>query len=104
MKMVRRIDVLRVGDKIELFGFGCVNPGGSGWDGRLRHGFAEVTGFTGFDAVSEHGSALCYGDSGGPAFMNGELVSINSKGDISSTNYTARLDTEESQSFIKSME
>jgi Trypsin len=101
-KVVSKVDVLKEDSEIEIWGYGCTLPGGRGHDGKLRKGKATVTGFTGYDAVSSNGSALCFGDSGGPAFLGDVLVSINSKGNIRDTNYTARLDTQESQDFLNS--
>lgn len=89
---------LKRGDKIRIVGYGCTRPGGGGGnDGTLRVGDAEVTGFSGHDIVSE-GAGLCFGDSGGPAYqiMADNFtevhiqVSVNSKGNIRDTNYTAR--------------
>lgn len=87
------------GEEITIVGYGCVRPGGGGGnDGTLRVGDARVTGFSGHDIVSR-GAGLCFGDSGGPAYVKlvdafGEKhvqVSVNSKGDIRSTNYTAKV-------------
>ncbi len=97
------------GTEITLLGYGCTNPitGTGGNDGILRIGKSVITGFSGFDMVSRTpgGAALCYGDSGGPAFVgqpdNYQLLGINSKGNISDTNYNARLDRAESQDFLK---
>jgi secreted trypsin-like serine protease len=50
------------------------------------------------------GSAgTCYGDSGGPQFLDGVLVSITVTGDIlcKSTNVVQRLDTELAQQFLQ---
>lgn len=96
------------GTEITLLGYGCINVGGGGGnDGILRIGKSVITGFSGYDMVSRTpgGAALCYGDSGGPAFVgtegNYKLLGINSKGNISDTNYNARLDRQESQDFLK---
>jgi len=96
---------------ITLLGYGCINEGGGGGnDGILRIGESVITGFSGYDIVSSSppsGAALCFGDSGGPAFIadKGEdgavLIGINSKGNISDTNYNTRLDSTESQSFLR---
>ena len=96
-----------VGKKIKIYGYGCVNPGGTGGnDGVLRTGEATITSFSNFDIVSNQGSALCYGDSGGPAYIDdgtGKMrqISVNSKGNISTTNYTTRTDIEESKKFLE---
>jgi len=98
----------KVGDEITLLGYGCINPQGTGGnDGILRIGKSQITGFSGYDMVSRmpNGAALCYGDSGGPAFtkINNQdrLLGINSKGNISDTNYNARLDRQESLDLMK---
>jgi secreted trypsin-like serine protease len=101
-----------VGTAITLAGYGCVRPGGGGGnDGKLRVGESTVVNFSGFDMVSklENGAALCFGDSGGPAFMRLEdahnehhvLIGVNSKGDIRTTNYNTRTDINESQNFFR---
>lgn len=91
-----------------LLGYGCVKPGGGGGnDGVLRIGESTIIEFSGFDMVSRKagGAALCFGDSGGPAFVvaNGKkyLLGINSKGNIQDTNYNARLDHQESKKFLQ---
>lgn len=91
-----------------LLGYGCINPGGGGGnDGVLRIGESTVVEFSGFDMVSRKagGAALCFGDSGGPAFYMGRskkfLIGINSKGNIQDTNYNTRLDHQESTKFLQ---
>lgn len=96
------------GDAITLLGYGCINVGGGGGnDGILRIGSSVIVDFSEFDMVSRMagGAALCYGDSGGPAFISDggkqKLLGINSKGNIKDTNYNTRTDVPESVSFIK---
>lgn len=88
-------------EKVLLMGYGCTDPrnengegGGTGGnDGKLRYGAAEVTMLpydsnAHFHTVGE--SALCFGDSGGPAMeymKNPEdsehyVLGVNSMGDI----------------------
>lgn len=97
--------VAKAGDKIYLYGYGCIKPGGGGADGKLRKGDATIKSFSNFDLVSTSGSALCYGDSVGPDYMlvDGKEVqiSVNSKGNIRDTNYTTRLDVEETKKFFE---
>lgn len=105
----------RKGMKISLAGYGCISPnnGGSGGnDGILRWGQTEIVGFSFWDMVlkSSGGAALCFGDSGGPAFLKlnnpatepHTLLGVNSKGNIRNTSYDARLDTKDSQGFLGS--
>jgi hypothetical protein len=94
------------GTELTLLGYGCTQPGGGGGnDGVLRIGKAKVKNFSGFDMVSGDGAALCFGDSGGPAYvMAGEtkhLLGVNSKGNIRDTNYNTRTDVPESRSFLQ---
>lgn len=99
---------LKAGDKIHILGYGCTQSGGGGGnDGVLREGDAEVTGFSNYDVVSSKGSALCFGDSGGPAMKfdpaTGKYrqATVNSKGNITDTNYTTNLTSPESAAFFK---
>ena len=117
-KVARKVDVkpatiggeVKAGDKITIVGYGCVRPGGGGGnDGVLRVGDAEVTGFSGHDIVSK-GAGLCFGDSGGPAYLKLQVpfkekhiqVSVNSKGNIRDTNYTARTYNDVAKNWLKS--
>ncbi len=107
--VINKVDVAKAGIGINLLGFGCTQPGGGGGnDGKLRIGSTAIVNFSGFDMVSRmsNGAALCYGDSGGPAFLveNGKniLLGVNSKGNIYDTNYNTRLDIKESQDFFQS--
>jgi len=95
--------------QIQIFGYGCHNyditTEQATFDGNLRTGYATITGFSGYDMISGNGAALCFGDSGGPAFVtNGDgtksLIGINSKGNIMSTNFNSRTDSETSQNFF----
>jgi hypothetical protein len=100
--------VATVGTELTILGYGCTAPPGTGGnDGILRIGKSVVVGFSNYDMVSRRpgGAALCYGDSGGPAFtmVDGKplLLGINSKGNIEDTNYNTRLDRKESLDFLK---
>jgi len=83
------------GTRVRLTGYGCVRPGGGGGnDGTLRIGDATVIRIpsgNNHDTVTNNGAALCFGDSGGPAFIyrNGgrEVFGVNSRGDIRTTSY-----------------
>lgn len=98
-----------VGDELTLTGYGCIKPGGGGGnDGVYRIGKAKVQKMpsgSDNDIVTSSGAALCYGDSGGPAFHVGPtkrfVVSVNSRGDISTTSYLVATHTEQFKSFVK---
>ena len=101
-----------INSQIQIFGYGCYaysfDPinGGASFDGNLRTGYSTVTNFEGYDMVSKYGAALCFGDSGGPAFVNSLyggliIVGINSKGDIATINYNTRTDSETSQNYFQ---
>lgn len=78
-----------------LSGYGCIKPGGGGGnDGIFRIGNATVKGTPSgksYDIVTKGGAALCFGDSGGAAYLVSEkervIVGVNSRGDISSMSY-----------------
>jgi V8-like Glu-specific endopeptidase len=97
-----------VGDTVELTGYGCTRPGGGGNDGKYRFGNAKVSRMpsgNNNDIVTKNGAALCYGDSGGPAFhydaeRNRVLISVNSRGDIRTTSYLSATHTAQAASFF----
>jgi hypothetical protein len=96
---------LSEGDEVNMFGYGCIQPGGGGGnDGILRYGSSQITSFSAKDFVAKKpdGAALCFGDSGGPAFgKDGMQIGIASKGNISDTSYFANLRTQESKDFLE---
>jgi secreted trypsin-like serine protease len=73
-----------------MFAIGTFNALGPGY---LRISQNPATGSAG----------TCYGDSGGPQFLDGVLVSITITGDVlcKSTNVVQRLDTELAQAFLQ---
>lgn len=97
------------GLNVNLLGFGCSTAGGGGSDGILRIGDSTVTGFSGFDMVLKRagGAALCFGDQGGPVVVteNGKhfILGVGSQGNLQDTSYSARTDTSESATFLKSV-
>lgn len=103
--------LVKVGDEVLLTGFGCVQPGGGGGnDGTYRIGEARVTQVpsgSSNDIVTKGGAALCYGDSGGPAFKYLDAqktkrvqISINSRGDINTVSYLSSVSTANGKRFI----
>lgn len=103
--------ILNIGDELLLTGYGCTKAGGSGGnDGTYRIGESKITSLpkgSTFDMTTSGGGALCYGDSGGPAFKYLDqsktsriVVSANSKGDIATTSYLTSTSTPESIEFI----
>lgn len=96
-----------VNQLVLLTGFGCTKPGGGGGnDGILRVGNSRVIGFSGFDFLTRRGSALCFGDSGGPAFQRGTLnvVGVNSRGNIRDLSILVRMDIATTRNFLKAFE
>ena len=79
---------LAVGKEVLLTGFGCTTDQGTGGnDGVYRIGEAKIKSLPSGDnndiTVAE-GAGLCFGDSGGPAFLNGAgkarvQISVNSR-------------------------
>ena len=101
-------DPTAMAEEINVLGYGCTQPGGGGGnDGILRMGATDVTGFTQYDIISKRigGGALCFGDSGGPAYklIDGKYyqVGVNSKGNIKDTNYNTNLAIAESKNFLQ---
>ena len=92
-----------IGQEVTLSGYGCIHPrrpDGSqrrgGNDGRLRWGLAKVTRLPGNGIAggqyfyTNDDTALCFGDSGGPAMLsisnpkkdNHIVIGVNSRGNI----------------------
>lgn len=91
-------DEVKVGATLRLTGYGCTRSGGGGGnDGVFRIGTAPITSVpptTGAsaDIVTRGTAALCYGDSGGAAYVERSdgsrvIVGVNSRGNISTTSY-----------------
>jgi hypothetical protein len=99
-------DRINMSDPVFILGFGCMDAGGSDNPGTLRRGAASVTELKRFDAVLK-GAALCFGDSGGPAVLQGGphpvVVGTGSKGNLLDTSYIARMDTNETSQFLQRM-
>lgn len=100
-------ELVQRGDELLLTGYGCTRPGGGGSDGLYRIGTANVIrlpGGTNNDIVTLGGAALCFGDSGGPAFKVQDavrwLVGVNSRGNISTTSYLSATHTPQAVSFF----
>lgn len=103
------------GDLIELTGYGCTKAGGGGGnDGVYRIGSAMVISTPGkknHDIITQGKTALCFGDSGGPAFKylpghnspHGErvLIGVNSRGDIRKTSYLSSVSQPEALDFFR---
>jgi hypothetical protein len=97
---------VKVNDPLLLSGYGCIKPGGGGGnDGIFRIGNASVRAIpysTTYDIVTKGGAALCFGDSGGSAYLLMEsgkrfIIGVNSRGDIATMSY---LPAVYSQTFV----
>jgi hypothetical protein len=106
--------LLKKNDEIQLTGFGCTQPDGSGGnDGIYRIGEAPVsrlpTAGTDHDIVTKAQVALCFGDSGGPAFRYTDpaksrrvQVGVNSRGNIKDKSYLSSTSTAAAIHFFTS--
>ena len=102
----------KIGSKILLTGYGCIdgkNGGRGGNDGILRIGKAKVTKLPEKKDhwfYTEDVSALCFGDSGGPAMLSKKekhkVIGINSRGNIKKLSLLTALFTIESIEFMES--
>lgn len=104
-------ELIKVGQEILLTGYGCIQPGGGGGnDGIYRIGEAKITALPDpYDLTAKGKAALCFGDSGGPAFIYLDeaktkrvQISVNSKGDIRTTSYLTVTSSKASIDFMKS--
>lgn len=102
--------LVKVGDVLQLTGYGCINPGGTGGnDGIYRIGSAKVISIPSrrsYDITTQSNVALCYGDSGGPLFKILEdgtrlIAGINSRGNIRDTSYLSSVANDEFKAFLK---
>lgn len=102
---------LKVGSEVLLTGFGCTkSPGVGGNDGIYRVGESTVTRLPSGesnDIVTTGGAALCFGDSGGPAFVfldaikrGRVLISVNSRANIKDTSYLSSVGTNPAKKFL----
>lgn len=103
-----------VDDDVVLTGYGCTASDRSGGNnGTLKMGMAKVVATPTvknpvFVTLGHPGngdeSALCSGDSGGPAFAQGtphKLIGVNSKGDLHKYSVLAAVYLSHSQDFLK---
>jgi Trypsin len=99
------------GGEVLLTGFGCTRPGGTGGnDGIYRIGESNIRRLPrggDYDIITKGGAALCFGDSGGPAFVflggaksQRVLIAVNSRGNILDTSYLSSLTTEAARRFL----
>ena len=103
------------GDTIELTGYGCIRSGGRGGnDGTYRTGSVQVWVIpegNNHDIITKGSRALCFGDSGGPAFKyeanhaspkgQRRLIAVNSRGNIRDTSYLSSVAGEEPLEFFR---
>jgi len=103
--------VVKAAIDVQLTGYGCTNPRGTGGnDGIFRIGIGRVNRLPSgmnYDTVTTGGAALCFGDSGGAAYVleaNGarRVFAINSRGDIRTTSYLSSTYTTSYRNFVNS--
>jgi hypothetical protein len=114
-------NLVKKGQVILLSGFGCITSDGSGGkDGVYRVGASTVAilpAGDNNDLQTLGGAALCYGDSGGPAFVVSPeaivdpgranvlakrlLISVNSRGNLRDVSVLVSMSTPAAQSFIQ---
>lgn len=89
---------------VDLIGYGCTRPDGSGGnDGLLRAGKSVITNAANdydLELKEPGGAALCYGDSGGPTFIKGKQNAVNSKGNIKDVSWVTRLTNPDPKAFL----
>lgn len=86
---------IKIGQSVTLSGYGCIHAGGVGGnDGIFRVGQAKVQGLPyrkNYNVVTQGGSALCFGDSGGAGYVgegNSRVIfGVNSQGDQHAISY-----------------
>jgi len=94
------------GQQLTLLGFGCTRPDQPASDGKLRFGNTAILGTDSYQIKSggTGGAILCIGDSGGPSFMEAGgkrvLVGVNAQGNMTTSNYSTRLDIPDTTSFL----
>jgi hypothetical protein len=103
---------LKVGGALRLMGYGCTRAGGGGGnDGKLRSDFAPIVRLPreaqkDYDVQTRGNVALCFGDSGGPAFYEEAgkrwVTTVNSRGDIRTTSYLPAWHTDAAKRFLAS--
>jgi hypothetical protein len=98
-------NVPKMNDSVTLLGFGCRQEGGGGPSGKLYTGAARVSNFSGIYIVTKGGAAVCFGDSGGGAYVQisnaqRRLIGVNSRGDISTTSYLTSVSPHSVVSFL----
>lgn len=92
-----------VGAEVVMYGRGCTEPGPS--DDLLRRAYSRIERHANLDFITAKplGGALCYGDSGGPAYAVSDetlAIGIGSKSDLKDRSYFARLDTAATKDFL----
>jgi hypothetical protein len=105
--VIKDFSIVQKGAKVLLAGMGCTQAGGGGGnDDVFRIGETTIDSIPSInnDIVTKGGAALCFGDSGGSAFMKDakgvyKIVGINSRGDIQTTSYLSAVFTKTANDF-----
>ena len=109
------LDKPRMGDVVTLSGYGCTRRGGGGRSGVLKTGEALVVKETNEDYFSFHTRgdvALCFGDSGSPAFKRVKnpkkdhhyVLGVNSRADLQELSLMTAVYNYKARKFLKDFE
>jgi V8-like Glu-specific endopeptidase len=98
------------GNEVTLVGYGCSQQGGSGTAGIKRFGQSLISEVRDGQYVTKQdsGSSVCFGDSGGPLYVNSTdgngagltLIGVHVAGNLRDTSYSVRLDAAENLKFM----
>jgi hypothetical protein len=99
--------VPKIGEPIEVFGYGCTGNGSENDFGTLRSGIGKVDGLDSQYISFSGKPALCFGDSGGPTTLAHQqqhyVIAINSRGNIVDKSLSSRLDVPEAAALFKQL-
>jgi len=96
------------GTEVTFFGYGCAKVGGGAEEGQepygtLRKGLSKIASILSYDYRMSTGSAVCFGDSGGPLYnvQTNEVIGVASTGNIKTTSNYAKLSLATAKKFLQ---